>query len=461
MKSAVETLNPTRVRLTIEVPFEELKPSLDAAYKKIAQQVMVPGFRKGKVPPPVIDRRFGRAVVLEEAVNEALPKFYSQAVRDNSIQVLGQPEVDVTEFADGADLKFTAEVDVRPEIELPDYDNLEVTVDDAEVTDEDVAKQLDALRERFAVLTGVDRAVENGDYVSLDLRATIDGEEVEGGTATNVSYEVGSGRMIDGLDEALLGMRAGESKTFRSTLAGGPKAGEEADIEVKVNSVKVKELPELDDEFAQTASEFDTLEELRADTRKRLENIKKYEQVAQARDKVLEKLIELVEVPVPEGVLENELAWRKQNLQQQLQAVGLTQEAWLKSEGKTAEEFAAELEKNATEAIKAQFILDAIAQKEQLSVSEAELSQHIIQRAMQAGVSPDQFAQQVVQAGQVPVLVSEVVRGKALALVVEAAKVSDTSGREVDLKALYRDEATEAEETPTEGQEAEETPAED
>ncbi len=433
MKSAVETLNPTRVRLTVEVPFEELKPSLDAAYKKIAGQVNVPGFRRGKVPAPIIDQRFGRAVVLEEAVNEALPRFYGKAVEENKIQVLGQPEVDLTDFSDGNELKFTAEVDVRPEIELPEYRGLEATVDAVEVTDEDIAGQLDNLRDRFAVLTGVERAAQAGDYVSLDLVARRDGEPVEDGTATGVSYEVGSGTMLDGLDDAVTGLSAGESATFDTKLLGGVAAGEDVQVEVTVKSVKLKELPELDDEFAQTASEFDTLDELRADVVSRLESMRKAEQVGQARDKVLETLLDKIDVPLPETLLANEISWRQQNVAQQLEMAGLTKEAYLTSEEKSEEEFDAEVEKNAQQSIRAQFVLDAIAAKEQLSVGQAELTAHIIRRAQGSGMSPDAYAQEVVKAGQVPMLVSEVVRGKALELLVTSATVVDSAGNAVEI----------------------------
>lgn len=440
MKSAVENLDPTRVRLTVEVPFEELTPSLDAAYKKIAQQVNVPGFRRGKVPPMIIDQRFGRAVVIEEAVNEALPQFYGKAVEENKLEVVGRPNVDLSEIEDGAELKFTAEVDVRPEITLPDYQGIEATVDDAVVTDEQVEEQLNALRDRFSTLTAVERAAEAGDYVTIDLRAEINGEELEDGTAADVSYEIGSGTMVEGLDEAVTGKSAGEVATFSSKLVGGVHAGESADITVTVKGVKAKELPELDDEFAAMASEFDTLGELRDDARVRLERMARQEQAAQARDRVLEKLLERVDVPLPKSVVEAELDWRKQSLDQQLQATGMTREGFFKLQDKTAEEFEAELDKEIREGVKAQFILDKLADTEQLSVNQEELTRHLIQRAAGSGMSPDQFAQQVVQANQVPALVGEVRRGKALQLVLEAAAVTDASGAPVDIKAFLEDE---------------------
>jgi trigger factor len=443
VKSALETLNPTRVRLTVEVPFEELKPSLDAAYKKIGGQVNIPGFRKGRVPPRVIDQRFGRAMVLEEAVNEALPEFYGKAVQENAIDVLGTPEVDVTKFEDGQQLTFTAEVDVRPDFELPDYRGLDVTVDDAETSDEDLDQQLQSLRERFATLKGVDRAAADGDFVSIDLAATVAGENVEDLSAKGLSYQVGQGALLDGLDGAVTGLAAGESAVFPTALVGGDHAGQDADVTVTVNSVKERELPDLDDEFAQTASEFDTLEELRADLRTRFDQMRRLEQGVQARDRALEALLAKVDIALPEGVVQSEIEGRQHALAHQLEQAHMSREDFLAAEGQSSEEFDADIDKRTREALTAQFVLDKIVATEQLSVNEQELTEHIIRTASRYGVGPDQFAQQVVQAGQVPVLVSEVVRGKALALVLEAANVVDASGRPVDLEALREDATAE------------------
>jgi trigger factor len=447
VKSAVETLNPTRVRLTVEVPFEELKPSLDAAYKKIGGQVNVPGFRKGKVPPRIIDQRFGRAVVLDEAVNAALPQFYGQAVEEAELQVLGQPEVDVKEFADGAQLTFTVEVDIRPEITLPDYEGLEVTVDLAEVTPTEVDEQLELLRERFGTLVGVDRPAASDDHVSIDLSGkTKEGQNIDDAQATGLSYVVGSGSLVAGLDDALAGMAVEESTVFPSTLVAGPRKGEEVDIEVKLVSVKVRELPELDDEFAQTASSFDTLEEMREDMTTRMRQQKKLMQGGSARDKVIETLLEKVEIPLPAAFLHQEVHFRQDSIAQQLQQAGATMEDYLEHEGQTPEEFHADLEKRAEEAMRAQFLLDAIAKKERITVDQQELTRHLIQRAAGTGLTPDQFAQQIVQAGQANMLVAEVVRAKALALVLKGAKITDTAGAEVDLAALRPEGAEEIEE---------------
>jgi trigger factor len=441
VKSALETVTPTRVRLTVEVPFEELRPSLDSAYRKIGGQVSIPGFRKGKVPQRVIDQRFGRAMVLDEAVNEALPEFYSKAVEENSIHVLGRPEVDVTSFEDGEQLTFTAEVDVRPEFDLPEYRGLEVTVDDAEVSDADVDEQLEGLRARFAVLKGVDRAAAHGDFVSIDLSATVAGEAFEDLSAKGLSYEIGQGSLLDGLDEGATGLAAGESATFSTALVGGDHAGEQAEVTVTVNSVKERELPALDDDFAQTASEFDTLDELRADLRTRLERVKSMEQGVQARDRALEALLAKVDLSLPEGVVQAEIEGRQHTLSHQLEQAGMSMEDFLAAEGLSQEDFDADIDKRTREALAAQFVLDKIVEKEQLSVNEQELTEHIIRSASRYGMGPDQFAEQIVAAGQVPVLVSEVVRSKGLALVLESAAVVDASGRPVDLEALREDPA--------------------
>ncbi|GAA1903793.1 trigger factor [Lapillicoccus jejuensis] len=431
MKSAVETLNPTRVKLTVEVPYEELQPSLDAAYKTIGSQIQVPGFRKGKVPPRIIDQRVGRGAVLQEAVNEALPKFYGQALDENSVRPLGQPEVDVTEVPaeTGQELKFTVEVDVRPEIALPDYANIAVEVDAVAASDADIEERLTTLRQRFGTLTGVDRAAQEGDFVSLDLKAVIGDEEID--AVTGVSYEVGSGNMIEGIDEAVTGLSAGESATFTAPLAGGDHAGEDATCTVTVQAVKERELPELDDDFAQLASEFDTLEELRGDVAKQAEQAKRFEQGIQARDRVLDALLEATDVPVPDSVVEAEV------------------HSHLEGEDRLEDdEHRAEVQESTRKALRAQLLLDAIVEAEEISVQQPELIEYIVMSAQQYGMDPNQFAQAIDGQGQVPAMVAEVGRRKALAHVLEQAKVTDTDGNPVDLEQV----TAPGEELPVEGE---------
>jgi trigger factor len=439
VKSAVETLNPTRVKLTVEVPFEELKPSLDAAYKKIAQQITVPGFRKGKVPAPVIDQRVGREYVLGEAVNEALPAIYVQALQDNNITPLSQPELDLSEVEDGADLNFTAELDVKPEITLPEYSGIEAEVPALEVTDEQVDEQVEALRVRFGTLTPVERPAADGDFVTIDLSAAKDGELIEEAQATGLSYQVGQETMLDQLDEALRGMSAGESKTFESKLPAGEYKDQPVDVTVTVTAVKEQELPELDDEFAQTASEFDTVAELRDDVRDRLVRNARLEQAAAARDAVLEKLLTMIDVPLPEAAVSDELLQRRASLEQQLGYLGLTEEQYLENEGQTAEEFATDLDKRVRDSMAAQFLLDDIADAESLAVSEQELTEHMLRRAQQSGQSPEAYVRHAMEHNHVPEFVAEVRRGKALAALVENAVVKDSNGNLVELRTLMPD----------------------
>lgn len=439
MKSAVETLSPTRAKLTVEVPFEELKPSLDAAYKQIAQQINVPGFRRGKVPPMVIDRQVGRGAVLDQAINDALPQKYVEALQANNLEPLAQPEVEVTKLEDNDVLEFTAEVDVKPTIDLPSYEGVTASVEDAVVTDEDVEEQVQALRERFATLADVERPAAEGDFVVLDLRATKDGEVLDGAEVSGMSYQVGRGGMIDGLDEALTGLSAGEEKTFSSELVGGDLVGEAVEVLVSISQVQEQELPELDDDFAQLASEFDTVAELTDDVRVRLANGKRLEQAAAARDAVLEALLDTVEVPLPETMVTDELNARRQNVEQQLAMAGITMEKYLEDEGQTIEEFEADLERRVRDAVAAQFILDEIAKKEEFGVDQNELSQHLVRRAQQSGQDPQEFANHMFEHNHIPDLVQEILRGKALATIVESAVVTDASGNAVELKNLLPD----------------------
>ena len=439
MKSAVENLNPTRVKLTVEVPFEELKPSLDAAYKKIAQQINVPGFRRGKVPAAVIDRQVGRGAVLSETVNEIVPAKYMEAMQENDLEPLAQPEIEVTKIEDNDLIEFTAEVDVKPQFELPSYDGLEAQVDDIEITDADVAEQVEALRERFGTLVDVERPAAEGDFVTIDLRAAVDGETVEGGEVSGMSYKVGRGGMLDGLDESLIGMSADDEKTFASQLVGGDLVGEDVDVTVKVTGVQEQQLPEFDDEFAQLASEFDTAEELNADVRERLGRGKRLEQAAAARDAVLEVLLDKVSIPLPETLVTDELNSRRANVEQQIMYTGLTMEKYLEQEGQTVEEFEADLDRRVREAITAQFILDAVAKAEEIGVDQNDLSQHMVMRAQQSGQDPQEFANHMFEHNHIPEMVQEILRGKALAQIVEAAVVKDASGAVVDLKNLTPD----------------------
>ena len=457
VKSAVETLSPTRAKVTVEVPFEDLKPNLDAAYKKIAAQINIPGFRKGKVPPMVIDRQVGRGAVLDEVVNEVIPQKYFEAMQDHSLTPLGQPDIEVTKLEDNEVIEFTAEVDVLAPFDLPVYDGIEASVEDIAIADADVEEQVQALRERFATLSDVERAAADGDFVVIDLKATQDGEVVEGAEVSGMSYQVGRGGMIDGLDDALAGMAPGDAKTFTTQLVSGDLVGQDVAVDVAVTQVQEQELPELDDDFAKDASEFDTIEELSGDIRERLGRGARLEQAAAARDAVLEVLLAKVEIPLPETMVADELNSRRENIEQQLGYAGITMEKYLEDEGQTTEEFEADLERRVRDAIAAQFILDEVAKKEELGLEQEELSQHLVRRAQQAGQDPQEFANHMFEHNHIPDLVQEIMRGKALATIVESAVVKDASGNVVELKNL-RPDGTIGEPAP-EGV-AEEAPAE-
>ncbi|GAA4550102.1 trigger factor [Amycolatopsis samaneae] len=444
MKSTVEQLSPTRVKINVEVPFDELKPNFDAAYRKIAQQVRIPGFRPGKAPARVLESRIGRAPVLDEVVNEAIPAKYIEAVRAGEVRTLGQPEFEVTKLEDREVLEFTAEVDVRPEIALPDLEGLTISVDDVELTDAEVDEQLDELRARFGTLTGVERPAETGDFVSIDLAATVDGEAVEEASTSGLSYEIGSGQLVDGIDDAIIGANAGETKTFTTQLVAGEHAGKDAEVTVTVQTVKQRELPEADDEFAQLASEFDTLDELKADLRERLSRVKKMQQGVQARDKVLDELLERTEVPIPEKVLEAEIENRKHDAVHPFDHDEAQFAKALEAEGRTLDEFNDEVRTESEKAVRTQLLLDTIADEEKTSVNDGELTERIIYQAQRFGISPDEYVQRAQQSGQLSAIFADVRRGKALASVVRKATVTDASGTEVDLAELFGEEAQEA-----------------
>ena len=419
MKSDVETLSPTRVKLTIEVPFDELKPSLDAAYGRIAQSVNIPGFRKGKVPARVIEQRFGRGAVLEEAVNDAIPKAYEDAVRDTKIVPISRPEIDVTAMEDGDKLTFTAEVDVRPEFDLPDFATLKVEVAPAVPTIDDIAEQVEALRSRFATLTEVERAAADGDVLLVDIAgATEDGDAVEDLSGKALSYELGTDGMLPGFDDAVRGAAKGDTVVLDFTPQNGDWAGINLKASVTVSAVRERVLPPLDDSFAQLASEFDTVAELNDDIKTRLVRVKRLEQGSEARTRVLEALIEAVDMPIPENLVAAEV------------------EAHFEDGHEGDEAHRAEVETQARSGLKSQFILDKIAEGEDLGVEEVELSQWLVQQAPRYGMSPDQFAQALVEANQVGMAMQDIRRAKALAIVMEGAAIVDSDGAVVDLSLL-------------------------
>ncbi|WP_415153907.1 trigger factor [Propionicimonas sp.] len=450
MPSTVEQLSPSRVKLTVEIPFADLKPHLEKAYSEIAKQVTIPGFRKGKVPHLVIDQRFGRGMVIQEAIEHAWPSALEAAVTEANVVPLGQPEVEVTRLEDGDVVELTAEVDVRPEFTVPAFSTLSATVEPQRAVDEEVDERIAMLRQRFATTTEVDRPAAEGDQVTISLVGKRDGETLQDATADDVTYVIGTGGMIDGLDEAVTGLSAGDTAEFASTLVGGPLEGEPADITVTVGKVSEQKLPEVDDDFAQLISEFDTVEEMRADLTKAVEQMAASEQVSNGRDKVLEALVDATDFEVPERVLEAEVAARKEQITDQLQRAGLTLERYLEQaeeeEADTAEEFWAGIETSTERSLRAQLILDKVADDAEVGVEQSDLSELLLRKAAQNGTSPEQEAQHMMEHNHVAAWMQEIRRNKALGLIVAEATVTDTDGNVIDLApAAPVTEAVEAE----------------
>ena len=443
MPSTVEKLGPSRVKLTIEIPFADLKPHLDKAYKDIASQVNIPGFRKGKVPAAIIDQRFGRGSVLQEAINAALPDAYAAAVAENDLVPLGQPEVDVTKLEDNDVVEFTAELDVRPDFEMPDFATLTAEVPAVPSSDEEVEERINVMRQRFATRADKDGPAEAGDVVTLDLVASKDGEEVEDGSAEGLTYKVGSGGMLDGLDEAVTGKSAGDEAEFSSELVGGPAQGEKADIKVTITKVQTETLPELDDEFAQMVSEFDTVEEMRADLAEAVARMARVDQINAASDKIVADLVAKTEFELPEALLATEVENRKQQISDQLARAGYTLERYLEdTEDETAEsadEFWAQVSENAETSLKAQIILDKLADEREVTVNQQELTELIFRRAQQSGTSPEQEMQHMMEHNHAPEWMGELRRGKILREVVLASTVTDTDGNRVNVAAVQSD----------------------
>lgn len=418
MKTSVDKITPTHVKLTLNVAPEELKPYIDGAYKAIAGQVQVPGFRKGKVPNAIIDQRVGREVVLDQAINDGLDRFYQDALAETGLLPLGRPQADVTgtpEVADfSGDLVVDIEVDVRPEIELADWKGLKLEVEAAEVSDDDVDAEIEELRARFGTLKTVDRPVENGDFTSIDLIARIDGEVID--EANGLSYEVGSGELLEGIDEAIETLTADEETTFTSKLIGGDRAGEDAEVTVKVTAVKERELPEADDDFAQMASAQDTIDELREELKSQVARRKVFGQADEARKKLQDDLIADANIPTPTKMIEDEV------------------HRHLEGENRLDDDVhRAEVAEQTDKVIKSQILFDRLAEEHDLEVSNEELQQYIFQMAGQYGMGPQELVEVLEQNGQFPTVLADLLRGKTLTFVLSKSKVVDTEGNEIDM----------------------------
>ena len=437
MKSTVEKLSPTRVRISVEVPFAELQGDFDRAYKQLAQQVRLPGFRPGKAPAKLLEARVGRAAVLEQVVNEVLPTRYSEAVTTEELRPLGQPEIEVTKIEDGEELTFTAEVDVRPDIDLPDLSELKISVDPIEVADDEIEAELKGLRARFGTLKGVERPAQTGDFVSIDLSASVNGEDVPDGKTEGLSHEIGSGQLIDGLDEAIVGLADGESATFTTKLLAGEHAGQDAEVTVTVKSIKERELPEPDDEFAQLASEFDTIDEMRENLTEQVKRVKRIHQAEKIRDSALETLLDLVEVPLPQAIVSAQVDSALHNAIHPLDHDEDKFAEALESQGSSREKFDADNREAAEKAVKTQLLMDAISDDLDIQVGESDLTERLVLMSRQYGVEPQQLVQLLQQNNQLPAIFADVRRGLAVAAVVEAATVTDTDGNVIDTTEFF------------------------
>ncbi|MDK4248082.1 trigger factor [Corynebacterium accolens] len=451
MKTTVDKLSDTRVKLTVNVPFAELDQEIDQAYAAIAQQVSIPGFRKGKAPRQLIDARFGRGPILEQVVNDMLPSRYEQAVQSEDLKVIGQPDVDISKIEDKDFVEFTAEVDVRPEFEVPDFSEISVTVPAIKSGEEDVDKALEDLAERFGELKDTKRKMKTGDYAIIDITAEIDGEKIEDASTEGLSYSIGDDNLIKGLDTALRGMKTGEDNEFTSTIQSGEHKDEEATFKVHVQQTKERKLPDMDDEFAQMASEYDTIEELREATKTEVEESKKAEQAGQIRDEVLKAALADVDFELPQSVVDEQAHAQLHQILGQLAHDEKALAQLLEAQGTSREEFDQQTREQAEESVRTQIFLDAVAEKEEPEVSQQELSDHILFTAQSYGMDPNQFIQQLQSNGQIANLFSDVRRGKALAAAICRTTVKDEEGNDVDVEQYFgeveedENEATDAE----------------
>ena len=437
MKTTVDKLSDTRVKLTVNVPFAELDKEIDQAYAAIAQQVAIPGFRKGKAPRQLIDARFGRGPILEQVVNDMLPSRYEQAVTENDLKVIGQPDVDISKIEDKDFVEFTAEVDVRPEIEVPDFADLSVTVPAITVEDADVDKELENLQERFGELKDTKRKMKTGDIAVIDLTAEVDGKKIDEASTEGLNYRIGDDDLIKGLDTALRGLKTDEDAEFTAKLESGEHKGEEATIKVHVQQSKERKLPAMDDEFAQMASEFDTMDELRESTKTQVEETKKAEQAAQIRDEVLKSALSEVEFELPQSVVDEQAHSQLHQILGQLAHDEKALAQLLEAQGTSREEFDKQTREQAEESVRTQLFLDAVAEKEEPEVSQQELTDHILFTAQSYGMDPNQFIQQLQSNGQIANLFSDVRRGKALAAAICRTTVKDEEGNDVDVDQYF------------------------
>lgn len=428
MKTSLTRESASKVRLSVEATAEEVAPSLARAVKALGEQVKIPGFRKGKVPQKVLESRLGADAVREAALNEAIPALMTKAVEEQELQPIAPPNVDVTSYDLGGDLVFDATVEVRPEFELPDLAGIKVRRPSASATDEEIEDQLGRLRDRFATLNTVERPANPGDFALIDIHGTLDGAQVEALSGTDQLFEVAQGFPIQEIDQQLTGAKAGDILEFDAQVpdgVGGDVAGKQVRFRILVKEVKQKDLPALDDEFAKTASEFETLEELRTDVRERIDKVKAVQVDAEVRNRVLEELLAEVDVEAPDALVNQEMAYRLHRFEDQLRAAGMTLDEYMQANDFSDEQVEADLRTQAERNVRAQMILEEIGRKEGFQVTKEELEQEVRYHAETMRIPADELAKELSDRGRILAMAGDIIRRKALNHVVELADIEE------------------------------------
>jgi trigger factor len=452
--TSVEELDDNKVRLHVSISAVEFERAIDAAFRKLATEVKIPGFRPGKAPRKLLEARLGADVARDQALRDSLPTYYAQAVQSEALDTIAAPDIDITAGQDGGDVEFDAVVEVRPVVKLSDYESLRVEIPAPSISDEAVDSQVDALRERFADLEESARPLADGDYAQIDIKGYVHDEAVDALTATDYLYEVGSGLLVPKLDEELTGKRPGDILKFNDKLPErfGDRAGEEVAFQVLVKEAKRKVLPDVTDEWASEASEFDTVEELRDDIRRRLELVGRVQAQMAARDKVLDAVSDLVTIDLPDALVQQEMEQRLHDMAHRLEAQGVTIQQYLAATGTEEQELVQQMRGAAERGVRADLALRAVAAQEGIEASDEELHQEIERIAERLEEKPAKVRRDLDRRGILEAVRSDIARGKALRFLVDHADVVDEAGNPLDLK------VPEGEPSPTQDQ-AEQTEA--
>ncbi|MFN2488874.1 MAG: trigger factor [Actinomycetota bacterium] len=434
LQTTSERVEKDRVKLRVEVAEDALTPAINAAYRRWAGEIKVPGFRKGKVPRQLIDARVGADVVREEALRDALPDLYRDALRAEDLEAIAPPDIDVVDFDPGSPLIFEATVDVRPEIVLPNMSDIEVEAPESDVTEEDVNEQLERLRERFAELETVGRDARRGDFVLIDLKGYDNGEPVEDASAPDFLYEVGSRTGSPRLDDEVEGTRPGVIVRFNDVVAtagdGDGSVGRELSFTVLVKEVKAKKLPVLDDDFAKTVGEFDDLQALKEDLRERLGEVKGQLAEDELRAIVLERLVDAAHLEAPEKLVATEFDHQLEHLEEDLGRAGMTFADYALQSDATELEIRKDIRSRAQRSVKAELLLEEVARRNEIGIEEEEIGREIAVAAARSGRDPQELAKQIVDSGRLSVVAADIMRRKALDYVVDLVNVSSRPAAE-------------------------------